>query len=214
LIPYVLICDDHPIVGSGLVELLKNIPGIGSCIYKASASECLAHIRTNSNPILVIVDFWLMGKVSRELVVELKSLGLRVLVISADDDPLVTARCKEWGADGFISKQESPGKIREAVTNLIQGNEWFGLEAHRPIDAGLEQRNLLPLTAKELGLTSRQGQILAIILEGQPNKRIAQKLHLSEATVKEHVTGIFQRTGTKTRMELVTLFKHRKIEWN
>jgi DNA-binding NarL/FixJ family response regulator len=155
-----------------------------------------------------------MGKVSRELVVELKSLGLRVLVISADDDPLVTARCKEWGADGFISKQESPGKIREAVTSLIQGNEWFGLEANRPIDAGLEQRNLLPLTAKELGLTSRQGQILAIILEGHPNKRIAQKLHLSEATVKEHVTGIFQRTGTKTRMELVTLFKHRKIEWN
>jgi DNA-binding NarL/FixJ family response regulator len=214
LIPYVLICDDHPIVGSGLVELLKSIPSIGSCIYKTSASECLAHIRTNSNPILVIVDFWMMGKISRELVVELKSLGLRVLVISADDDPLVTARCKEWGADGFISKQESPGKIREAVTSLIQGNEWFGLEAHRPIDAGLEQRNLLPLTAKELGLTSRQGQILAIILEGQPNKRIAQKLHLSEATVKEHVTGIFQRTGTKTRMELMTLFKHRKIEWN
>jgi DNA-binding NarL/FixJ family response regulator len=214
LIPYVLICDDHPIVGSGLVELLKSIPSIGSCIYKASASECLAHIGTNSNPILVIIDFWLMGKVSRELVVELKSLGLRVLVISADDDPLVTARCKEWGADGFISKQESPGKIREAVTSLIHGNEWFGLEAHRASDAGLEQRNLLPLTAKELGLTSRQGQILAIILEGHPNKRIAQKLHLSEATVKEHVTGIFQRTGTKTRMELVTLFKHRKIEWN
>jgi DNA-binding NarL/FixJ family response regulator len=213
LTPYVLICDDHPIVGSGLVELLKSIPSIGSCIYKASAIECLAHLRTNPNPILVIVDFWMMGKISRELVVELKSLSLRVLVISADDDPLVQARCKEWGADGFISKQEPPSKIREAVTSLIQGNEWFGTETHCPIDAGPEQRNLLPLTAKELGLTSRQGQILAIILEGQPNKRIAQKLNLSEATVKEHVTGILQRTGTKTRMELVTLFKHRKIEW-
>jgi DNA-binding NarL/FixJ family response regulator len=214
LIPYVLICDDHPIVGSGLVELLKNIPGIESCIYKASAVECLAHIRVNPKPILVIVDFWIAGRVSQELVSELKALCLRVLVISADDDPLVATRSKDWGADGFISKQESPSKIREAVTSLIQGNSWFGLESHHPFNTRLEQRNLLPLTAKELGLTSRQGQILAIILEGQPNKRIAQKLHLSEATVKEHVTGIFQRTGTKTRMELVTLFKHRKIEWN
>jgi DNA-binding NarL/FixJ family response regulator len=214
LMPYILVCDDHPVVGSGLVELLKNIPNISSCVYKASAQDCLVYLQANPNPLLVIVDFWILGKISRELVIELKALGLSVLMISADDDPLIVAKSKAWGADGFVSKQESPSRIRDVVISLVNGGTWFASEPQINLNIDLELRNLLPISAQEIGLTTRQGQILALILEGHPNKKIAQKLLLSEATVKEHITGIFQRTGSKTRMELVTLFKHRKIEWD
>jgi DNA-binding NarL/FixJ family response regulator len=211
---YILICDDHPIVGRGLVELLQSIPGVDLCIYKAAALDCLAHVEESTTPLLAVVDFWLNGKVSRELVLELKKIGIRVLVISADDDPLIMAKSRDWGADGFISKQESPSRIREAVFSLINGGSWFACATSVDTINELRPRNLLPLSAREIGLTSRQGQILSIILEGHPNKVIAQKLFVSEATVKEHISGIFQRTSTKNRMELVTLFKHRKIEWN
>ena len=72
--------------------------------------------------------------------------------------------------------------------------------------------NRLTLSARELGLTPRQGQVLAMLLEGQPNKRIAQMFCLTEATVKEHVTGIFNRLGAKSRLEVMAKFKHRRLE--
>lgn len=210
-LPYALICDDHPVVGRGLVELLKNHPEIGSSVYKASMQECLDHLETHPAPGLVIVDFWLMGETSRSLVFTLKKMGLAVLVISADDDPMIQAKSQEWGADGFISKQASPGVVIEAVTCLIKGLGWF-MPEHSPPSHEETRRNRIPVSARELGLTPRQGQILAQILEGHPNKKIADHLFLSEATVKEHITGIFQRLNVKSRVELIARLKHRKIE--
>lgn len=60
-----------------------------------------------------------------------------------------------------------------------------------------------PLRAAELGLTQRQGEVLAMVLRGLPNKRIARALNLSEATVKEHVSGILARLGVANRVEAI-----------
>jgi len=91
------------------------------------------------------------------------------------------------GADGFLHKQESPEVFGRAVAALLQGGSQL---------AGREFPNKdLPVTAAELGLTVRQGQVLAMMLKGLPNKRIALNLSLSEQTVKEHVTGILKRLG-------------------
>lgn len=65
---------------------------------------------------------------------------------------------------------------------------------------------------QELGLTERQGQVLAMMLRGQPNKRIALALDISEQTVKEHVTNILARLGVANRMEAITLLRGRRID--
>ncbi len=210
--PYILICDDHPVVGRGLVELLKGHPLIDACIYTSSTQLCLDHIETHDLPALVIVDFWILGDTSRELVWALKLKRLPVLVISADDDPMIQQKSQEWGADGFISKQSSPGVVIEAVSCLIKGLGWFMPMQAAQVHHDSVQRNRIPVSARELGLTPRQGEILVQILEGYPNKKIADLLFLSEATVKEHITGIFQRLNVKSRVELISRLKHRKIE--
>jgi DNA-binding NarL/FixJ family response regulator len=208
---YALICDDHPVVGRGLRELLKEHPHINHSVCTSTAEECLAYIDEHEPPAVVIVDFWLHGDTSRQLVEALKHKGLRVLVISADDDPMVSAKSEQWGADGFISKQAAPGVVREAVSCLIEGLGWFmpGGQA-KAADAQTGQR--IAVSARELGLTKRQGEVLALMLQCQPNKRIAQELNLTEATVKEHVTGILARLGAKNRVEIVSRFKHRLLE--
>ncbi len=210
---YALICDDHPLVGRGLRELLKDHPLLTSSACTASEPECLEFMAEHGQPGIVVADFWLANQVSESLVREIgKSWPqVPVLMMSADDDPVVQLKCQQWGAKGFISKQASPGVIREAVSSVIQGLGWY-----MPLDAQAItspiRRNQWPVTARELGLTVRQGQILAMILDGLPNKRIAQNLSVTEATVKEHVTGVLQKLGVKSRVEAIAQLKDRSFE--
>ena len=62
----------------------------------------------------------------------------------------------------------------------------------------------IPITPAELGLTPRQGSVLALLLEGLPNKSIARQLGLTENTVKEHVSAILQRLGVRTRIQIIS----------
>lgn len=207
---YALICDDHPLVGRGLRELLNEHPLLARSACTTSEKECLQYISDHGAPSIFIIDFWLANEVSERLVQALDKdwPKIPILMMSADDDPVVQLKCQQWGAKGFINKQASPGVIREAVSTLIQGLGWF-----MPLDLQATtspiRKNQWPITAGELGLTVRQGQILAMILEGLPNKRIAQNLNVTEATVKEHVTGVLQKLAVKSRVEAIALLKDR-----
>jgi DNA-binding NarL/FixJ family response regulator len=207
---YALICDDHPLVGRGLRELLKEHPMLASIGCTISEKECLRYITDHGAPSIVIVDFWLTNEASEDLV---QTLGkdwpeIPILMMSSDDDPVVQRKCQQWGAKGFINKQASPGVIREAVSALIQGLGWFMPLDDQAILLSI-RKNQWPITARELGLTIRQGQILAMILDGLPNKRIAQNLNVTEATVKEHVTGLLQKLKVKSRVEAIAQLKDR-----
>lgn len=67
------------------------------------------------------------------------------------------------------------------------------------------------VTPADLGLTERQGDILALLLDGLPNKRIAQALSLSESTVKEHVSAVLARMGAHSRVELMTRLRGQRL---
>ena len=131
-------------------------------------------------------------------------------MVSADDDSVVQKKVKLAGAHGFMHKQESTDIFMQAVTCLLSGKTWFSHTQH-PINH-LKQPNELAITAEELGLTTRQGQILAMIIQGMPNKRIAQVLSLSEQTVKEHVSGILNRLGVNNRIGAITKLRGKRLE--
>jgi DNA-binding NarL/FixJ family response regulator len=67
------------------------------------------------------------------------------------------------------------------------------------------------VSAEELGLTPRQGEILGLLLQGLPNKRIALVLDVSESTVKEHVTGILHKLGVSSRVQAITCLHGRRL---
>jgi DNA-binding NarL/FixJ family response regulator len=210
---YALICDDHPLVGRGLRELLHEHPLLANSSSSSSEKECMQFISELGAPTIFIVDFWLGNEVSEGLVRTLcRDLPqIPILMMSSDDDPVVQFKCQQWGAKGFISKQASPGVIREAVSALIQGLGWF-MPLDNRVPSPSIRKNQWPITARELGLTMRQGQILAMILDGLPNKRIAQNLNVTEATVKEHVTGVLQKLGVTSRVEAIAQLKDRSFQ--
>lgn len=207
-----LVIDDHPLSASGIADFLLSHCGFGLARPVSNVVEFWVALDPINPPSLAVVDFWLPDGASLGLLAELKRRcpTTRLLAISADDDAAVLDKVRLAGADGFLHKQESPKVFSLAVAALLQGDSWFygGVKS-----AGREfPHKELPVTAIELGLTARQGQVLAMMLKGLPNKRIALNLSLSEQTVKEHVSGILARLGARNRIEVITKLRGRKLE--
>ena len=206
-----VVIDDHPLVAHGVADFLLTHCGFGQALAVSATAELWQTIDRSHPPSLAVVDFWLPDGVSLPLVTSLKQHypALRVLVISADDNAAIIDKIRVAGADGFLHKQEAPAVFAQAVKALLQGESWFrsGLAGN-----SRQPSNELPVTAVELGLTVRQGQVLVMMLKGLPNKRIALNLSLSEQTVKEHVSGILERLGVRNRIEVITKLRGKRLE--
>ncbi|WP_232056698.1 LuxR C-terminal-related transcriptional regulator [Methylomonas rhizoryzae] len=203
------VVDDHPLVAHGIADYLVTHCGFSRAAPISGVGEFWRLLETGQPPALAVIDFWLPDGISLPLLLQLKQChpAIRVLAISADDDRAVAGKVASAGADGFIHKQAAPSVFAKAVEAVMAGDSWF-----HPQAAGFAPTRELPVTAAELGLTPRQGQVLAMMLKGLPNKRIALNLSLSEHTVKEHVTGILERLGAKNRIEVITMLRGRRLE--
>ncbi|RYF37369.1 MAG: response regulator transcription factor, partial [Comamonadaceae bacterium] len=136
---------------------------------------------------------------------------LQWLAMSGDDNPQIAQRARLANAQGFVHKQVAPETFARAYTAVLEGRPWFegANEA-----AGTQPASPLrewEVSAGDLGLTQRQGEILALVLRGLPNKRIGLKLDITENTVKEHLTGILERLGVRNRVEAITALRERRL---
>jgi DNA-binding NarL/FixJ family response regulator len=207
-----LVIDDHPLVARGIAAFLQSHCGFDDVRAVHSSDELWSRIDLTSPPTLIVLDFWLPCGASLILLdqLKIKCPSTPILVISADDDIAVQKKVVVAGAHGFINKQEEIGIFVQAVANLLSGKTWFTNTNQKSTPTN--QSRELTLTTSELGLTPRQGEILAMIIQGLPNKRIAQLLLLSEQTVKEHVSGILSRMGVSNRIEAITKLRGKRFE--
>ncbi|BEP93624.1 response regulator transcription factor [Acidovorax sp. sif1233] len=208
--PYALILDDHPLVARGVAEFLRlRLPYLEVAVA-GCADDFLPLVATRGAPAIALVDFWLAEGAALGLIALVREHcpGTALAVVSGDDDPAMMERVRQAGAHGFIHKQTPPEIFAQAVEALLGGLAWFvpappGNQPPRSRD--------LPVTPAELGLSVRQGEILALVLQGLPNKRIALQYDLSESTVKEHMSAILLRLGARTRVEAITGLRGRRL---
>lgn len=206
---YVIVLDDHPLVGQGLMHYLTaRWPNMTASIA-TDWVEVHEIMSARGAPLALVADVWLADGNSLSM---LKSWRERCpcipwLAISGDDDPAVVRRVHEAGAQGFVHKQASPEIFAAALETLLAGQTWF--KASHADKPALNRD--WAISPEELGLTPRQGEILQLLLRGLPNKRIAAQLHIAESTVKEHVTAILERLGVRTRVEAITLLRGRRV---
>lgn len=203
---YALVVDDHPLVARGITEFLRAHALLADAVGVGGTQEALTTIARLGPPSVALVDFWLADGTTATFLADLRTLAprARVLMMSGDGNPAVVTHAAGNGAHGFLHKQQPPEVFAQAVRAVLEGGTWF--DAATPVPAAgaaQQQQRDVPLYARDLGLTPRQGQILEQVLEGHPNRRIAQALHLSEHTVKEHVTAILQRLQVRNRVEAI-----------
>lgn len=203
-----LIIDDHPLITRGMAEFLRS-----NCLFSevtcVTNEEGFWEYLAFKTPSIVIVDFWLPKGAALPLLNTFQSKFSQIpaLVISADDDPMILEKIQAIQVKGFILKQEDPKIFVTAVNALLNGESWF----QQPRQPSLHTKKEMPISCEELGLTIRQGEVLTMILDGQPNKRIAQELGVTEATVKEHITNIFERLDVRNRIEVISKLRGKKL---
>jgi len=207
-----IVIDDHPLFARGIAAFLESHCNFGVVKAVSNIDDLWNYIDPANPPQMFVLDFWLPDGASLTLLSQLKSKypDIPILVVSADDDIAVQKKVKLAGAHGFINKQEATHVFIKAVASLSKGGTWF-IDTIQQINHANQPKELA-ITAEELGLTIRQGQILAMIIQGLPNKRIAQVLSLSEQTVKEHVSGILSRLGVSNRIEAITKLRGKRLE--
>lgn len=202
---YALIVDDHPMLGRGIAEFIKA-QGLLDAVRNVCESEAaLEVIGQYGSPSIAVVDFWLAAGASVELLrhIRMQCPDTAILVISGDASAEVQDKARIWGTRGFVDKQASPEIFKQAVMAILGGLTWF----HTPPPYAQSRRcaaHDLPVTPGELGLSLRQGQILALVLQGLSNKRIALTLSVAESTIKEHITSILHKLSVTNRVEAIT----------
>lgn len=210
--PYALVVDDHPLVARGMTEFLRLHKKLSDAVCVGTAQEALITIAGRGAPALALVDFWLADGATTHFIRDLLALAprTRVLMVSGDSHGAIVTKVRSSGAHGFVHKQQGPEVFSAAVDAVLAGGTWF--DGELPATEAVPLSREVPLSPADLGLTARQGQILACILEGQPNRQIAAALSVSEHTVKEHVTAILARLQVRNRVEAITKLRGVRLE--
>lgn len=201
-----LVVEDHALVREGLVRLLAQIED-GAKVFEAADFETALNVLEAEDEFdLVLLDLALPGidGFAGLDILRRRYPSIPVAVVSAFDDTVTITRVMNLGASGFIPKAFSGEMLLSAVREVLAGNIF------RPSGQGFSpsggSQPVPPPTKggvrpQEVGLTDRQGQVLALMVRGLSNRDIADQLELSEGTVKIHVTAVFKALGVTSRTQ-------------
>jgi len=204
----ILVVDDHPLIREALREVLKALDREITLLEAADCAEGLATAEENPDLALVLLDLALPGKSGFEALAEFRERhpGLPVVVLSASEQPETVTRALDEGAMGFIPKTSSSQVLVNALRLVLSGGVYLPAEVLRHHDSGAAPAFAPPtgsMNPRDLGLTERQSQVLALLVQGKPNKLICRDLNLAEGTVKIHVTAILKALGVANRTQAV-----------
>ena|SRR5689334_8541793 len=192
----VLVADDHGVVREGLERLLSTSDGIEVLPTARDGEEAVA-IAAEHQPDVVLMDLSMPkldgAEATRRILAENGDVQVVILTSFSDREQILGAL--DAGAVGYLLKDAEPGELIEGVHAAARGESPLHPKAARAV------LNVREAAAPAEELTAREREVLVLLAEGMPNKRISLRLGISEKTVKAHVTSIFNRIGVTDRTQ-------------
>ena len=202
--------DDHQIVRDGIKSLLQNTPEINISGEASSGKELLEKIAGTETDI-ILMDISIPDISGIELTKQISKNfpDIKVLVLSMymQEDFIVNAIAA--GAKGYLPKNTTRHELLNAITKIYEGNEYYSdtiskIILENYISNVRKPKEPEPTKDKETDvLSSREKQILQMVIEGLSNQDIADKLFISIRTVESHKNHIMQKLGIKSLVELI-----------
>lgn len=206
----ILVVDDHPLIREAVRQVLQALDQGVELLEAQTSAEALEAARRNDNISIILLDLTLPGADGFEALHRLREEfpGIPVVVLSASEQPETVIRAIDGGAMGFIPKTSSSQVLVQALRLVLSGGIYLPPEVlrrhHGDSRGPIDQAAASPLRdPRELGLTERQSQVFALLVQGKPNKLICRELNLAEGTVKIHVTAILKALGVTNRTQAV-----------
>ena len=207
--------DDHSLFRDSLSRLLQTEAGfriVGSCATVAEALPIVANQQASERPDIILLDYDLGEEQGIAALEEIRKRGYqgRVLMVTAGMSDAAAVRVLETGSEGIFLKHSSPAQLVEAIHRMMTGEPWLDPRAMRSVIAGAARKSEEGQGAQ--ALTQRERTVLQGVFEGLTNKEIAAQLGVSEGSVKAVMQQLFDKTGVRTRSQLVRIALEKRGE--
>ena len=196
----ILVADDHPMIRTALEALLRDtdfeIVGI------AGTGEATLREVEQLGPDILLLDLQMPGgngmDVLRRVRAGKSKTPLKVVLLTAAIDDSALLEAKSLKVQGIVLKNSDPAYLLDCLDHVRHGRAW--------IDPELTERARLlakvPATAGRVGLTPRERQLIGFVRTGLRNREIAERLGVTEGTVKTYLHSVFEKLGVSSRTEL------------
>jgi two-component system, NarL family, nitrate/nitrite response regulator NarL len=197
----VLVVDDHPLFREGVVATLGRAGGF-TVVEATCGTEAVAQAKM-IRPDIVLLDVGLPDGRGVEFVGPIlqQAPETRVVMLTVADDNDTVLEALRAGASGYLLKGASGGEIVTAVHEVARGNSYASPSVAMRVLRNIATRP--PTPGEEL--TEREKEVLELLAKGLTNREIAERVFLSEKTIKHHVTVILQKLAVRNRVEAALL---------
>ena len=203
----VMIVDDHAMVRKGLVTFLKNAPDlelVGEARDGREAIETCERLR----PDVILMDLVMpeLGGVAATRTIHQRRPDVRVIALTSFQEKELVQDALQAGAIGYLLKNVSGEELVEAIRQAHAGRPTLAPEALQALVQPPSETEALAAD-----LTRRENEVLALLVKGMSNPEIAERLVISRATVKVHVSSILSKLGVGSRAEAIALALQHKL---
>lgn len=201
----IILVEDHSLVREGIRMILENDDGIQVVGEAGNINEAIKAI-TAAEPDVILLDLNLGDESSLDHLQKIveASPGSRILVLTGIIDEETNRRAAAGGVHGLVLKNNAAAILLTALKKVHQGQIWFDRSLTARLLDDARTRNQAKHEGDKLldSLTSREHQIVALIAEGLVNKDIAVRLSITEKTVRNALTVVYNKLGVSNRLEL------------
>lgn len=204
----IAIVDDEKLICEGLKIIFQSYPDIEVIATGSNGNDALK-ICEEKNPELILMDIRMPECNGVEATKKIKKSfpEIKILILTTFNDTEYIQKALQYGASGYLLKDSSPDVIYDGIKAAISGNIVINPEVAKTMlfeNNEEEERVIRPLTEiqDEFGLSQKEIEIIRLVSEGLSNKQIAYKQGLSEGTIKNNISVIFDKTFVSDRTQL------------
>ena len=210
----IAIADDHTIFRDGLRKLLSLETDFEVCAEAKDGTEVLDVLR-QSEPDVLLLDLKMpgldgIGALQR---IQNQKLKTKIIVLTASDDESEYVQAMKYGTSGIVLKQTATELLIKSIRKVHQGEIWLDAKTTAAVMRQFAAPGEMggPRERERPRLSNREREIVALVAQGFKNKEIAERMFISEQTVKNHLHNIFDKLGVSDRLELALYAIHRNI---
>jgi len=207
----ILIVDDHALFRESLVRLLHAEPGFEVIAHCGTIEEALRVLQKRQVDV-VLLDFDLGESTGTQFLGSAKRQGFggKVLVVTAVVNQGQAAELIHAGVSGIFMKHHSAALLTRAIRDVVDGKVFLDQEL---LQAAVAAKTRHTAHSRPEHFTQRERQVLSFVFEGLANKEIAERIDVSESSVKATLQQLFAKTGAHNRAQLVRIaLEHHKNE--